>query len=275
MLIPDMQGNFRQTGFFIYAAADSRYFDLYGRALVNSVMRNTDYGVHLHLYDPRSDQIAWLDQARVSVTWENIQPDQFDRTVQFWSHWDLPEPAASRKIKMLNLKSATKDNRDLALWIRKTYYACMRFVRLAEFLDHPQRFLEIDIDGIVRKSFDFIFSDDPDVDVYVYEKTKVDKVTREIKKTGHLAGSILFTPKPQALDFLREFAARLKSEIEADNTYWFLDQNCLDQVILGYRKGLLPMSMIDWKMDINSAVWTAKGRRKELEIFQQELARYQ
>ena len=273
MLLPALQGSFRQTGFFIYAAADPGYFDLYGRALVNSVLRNTDYGVHLHLYDPRADQIEFCKQTRVSVTWEMINSNQFDNAVKFWSRCDLPEPEASRKIKMLGLKQLD-NSQDLALWIRKTYYACMRFVRLAEFLDQPRRFLEIDIDGIVRKPFEVEFHDDHDVDVYLYEKTKVDKTSREIRKMGHLAGSILFTPKPQALQFVKELAAMLKNAIEADDIYWFLDQNCLDQAILGYRKGLLPMSMIDWKMDINSAIWTAKGRRKELEVFQNELSLY-
>lgn len=274
MILPQIQGIFRQRDFFIYAAADTRYFDLYGRALINSVLVNTTHGVHVHIYDPTPDQLKFCQRDRISVTWENIPGDLLDRAVAFWSRWDLPEPYASRKTKMLGLKQYA-DNRDLALWLRKTYYACMRFVRLAEVLDRPQRFLEIDIDGIVRRPFDIQFADDDQRDIYVYEKTKIDKITKEIRRTGHLAGSILFTDKPQALQFARDLGNAIRREIESDNIYWFLDQHCLDHVINQYRKGLLPMSYIDWRMDPNSSIWTAKGRRKELEIFQRELARYQ
>lgn len=269
-----MQGSLHQPGFFIYAAADTRYFDLYGRALINSVLRNTDHGVHVHIYDPTPEQLVFCQQPRCSVTWEYLEPQQFDTAIAFWSRWDLPEPWASRKNKMLGLKQFA-DNSNLPLWIRKTYYACMRFVRLAEMLDQPRRFLEIDIDGIVRSPFLTQFPNDADHDIYLYEKSKLDKTTGDVKKTGHLAGSILFTPKPQALTFARDLGDTIRREIESDNIYWFLDQHSLDLIIPRYRRGLLPMMYIDWRMDASSAIWTAKGRRKDLEIFQRELSLYQ
>lgn len=269
-----MHGSLQQPGFFIYAAADTRYFDLYGRALINSVLRNTDHGVHIHIYDPAPQQLDFCQRSRCSVTWEHLDPDQFSTAEAMWSRWDLPEPWASRKAKMLGLKQF-KDNGDLSLWIRKTYYACMRFVRLAEMLPVPRRFLEIDIDGIVRAPFLTQFADDADHDIYLYEKTKLDKATGEVNRTGHLAGSILFTPKPQALAFVQNLGDLIRKEIQNDNIYWFLDQHSLDAIIPGYRRGLLPMSYIDWRMDPSSAIWTAKGRRKELEIFQRELSLYQ
>ncbi len=273
MILPSLQGNFHQTGFFIYAAADSRYFDLYGKSLINSVLANTDHGVHIHIYNPTQVQIEFCQRPKVSATWEHTLPHQFNAAYDFWSRNDLPEPAASRKIKMLGLKQY-ENNQDLMAWIKKTYYACMRFVRLAEFLPVPMRFLEIDVDGIVRKSFDTVLPHDNATDIYLYEKTKKDKTTGEIKRTGHLAGSILFTDKPQALQFAKDLADLIRQNIASDNIYWFLDQHSLDQVIVDYRKGLLPMSYIDWHMDRDSSIWTAKGRRKELEIFQHELRRY-
>jgi hypothetical protein len=206
------------------------------------------------------------------MTWEHNPSDQFDTAIKFWSKWDLPEPFITRKHKMLGLKQFTH-NTDLAVWIRKAYYACMRFVRLAEFIDRPRRLLEIDIDGVLRKPIDFGF--EHDADVYLYEKIKFDKTTREIKKLGHLAGSIFFTSKPSSLVFIKELALMIRQEIESDNLYWFLDQNCIDAVIPKYHKGLLPVSLIDWKMDASSTIWTAKGQRKDLEIFQREIKKYQ
>ena len=273
MNLPPLQGKISQSGFFIYAAADTRYFDDYGRALINSVLKNTAYGIHVHVFNPTDKQLKWCEaQQRLSVSWEYIAPDQFDSAIQFWNRTDLPEPYAGRKNKMLGLKQATPA--DLVNWLHKTYYACMRFVRLAELLQTPQHLLEIDIDGLVRSDFPTQLTNHECCDVYVYEKTKKDKVTGEVRKTGHLAGSILITDKPEALSFVKELGSAIRQEIIDDNIYWFLDQNCLDAIITRYRKGLLPIGYIDWHMDAASAIWTAKGRRKELAVFQQELAKY-
>ena len=66
----------------------------------------------------------------------------------------------------------------------------------------------------------------------------------------------------------------MRASIEQDDLYWFLDQFILDQLVLKYHKGLLPMSYIDWAMRDDSAIWSAKGKRKELEIFKQEQKKY-
>lgn len=274
MILPPLQGSLEQDDFFIYVAADRTYFERYGVPLINSVIRNTDFGIHAHIYDPTQANLDFCKQPRVSVSWEHTTAGQFDGAISLWSRNDLPDPYMSRKQKMLGLKQF-QDNQNLALWIRKTYYACMRFVRLGELLQRPQRFLEIDIDGVVRKSFPTRFADDAERDVYLYEKSKMDKTTGQMRFTGHLAGSILFTDSPASLAFARELGHTIRNEIESDNCYWFLDQDSLDRVIVNYRKGILPMSYIDWRMDPGSAIWTAKGRRKDLEIFQRELAVYQ
>jgi hypothetical protein len=54
-----------------------------------------------------------------------------------------------------------------------------------------------------------------------------------------------------------------------------LDQFILDAIVPQYKKGLLPMSYIDWAMRPESAIWSAKGKRKELEIFKREQSKYQ
>jgi hypothetical protein len=273
MILPPLQGSLDQKDFFIYAAADRKYFDLYGRALINSVLANTDHGIHLHLYDPTESQLEFCQRSRISVTWEYLSPNQFDSAMEFWSRWDLPEPWNSRKTKMLSPKQY-QDNSNLRVWLEKTYYACMRFVRLAEFLDQPRRFLEIDIDGLVRSSFAVTLPNDHVHDIYLYEKQKRDQLTRQMRHTGYLAGSILFTGKPSNLEFVAELKSKIKKIIEDDRLYWFLDQDCLEEIAAKYRCGALPIDYVDWHMQPRSAIWTAKGRRKELAVFQQELDRY-
>lgn len=274
MIIPEIHGGLHQSGFFIYAAADRVYFDLYGVPLINSVVRNTDSGVHLHLFDPTPQQIEFChSQPRVSVSYEYIAQDQFNGAFELWNRDDLPEPWRSRKSKMLGLKQFSRSD-DLKLWLRKTYYACMRFVRLDELLTMPMRFLEIDIDGVVRSRFNTTFPNDAVCDFYLYEKEKRDKITGQVRKTGHLAGAILYTEKPQSRQFVHDMASRLRDEITANNLYWFLDQSVLDELVPRYRRGLLPMDYIDWRMQPHSAIWTAKGRRKDLDVFKQEIAKY-
>lgn len=263
MKLPPIQGMLGTHKFFVYVAADSVYFERFGRALINSVMRNTDHGVHVHLYNPSAPQLTWISCLnRVSCTWETIDNEQFKDAVAFWSQANLPEPYAGRRNKMLGLKQFT-DSANLEQWIYKTYYACMRFVRLAEFVDGPRSLLEIDIDGLVRRPFETSFADGRDF--HLYEKVK----------GGHLAGSILFNRSQRSFKFLQELAATIRKEIERDNIYWFLDQHCLDSVVTRYNKGLLPISYVDWHMKPDSAIWSAKGKRKELEIFKRELDRYQ
>ena len=267
MKIPPLQGSLDQSGFFIYAAADSKYFDDYGKPLINSVLRNTTYGIHLHIYDPTDDQLAWCRaQRRLSVSWEHIDAAGFDTALALWSRDDLAEPYRSRKNKMLGLKvvdHSLSDQDNLRSWLKKTYYACMRFVRLAELLGQSQTFLAIDVDGIVRSDFVREFSDGRDF--YLHEK----------QKGGHLAGAILATNSDQCLDFIKRLGSMIKNEIESDNLFWFLDQWCLDLIVNDYNKGTLPMSYIDWQMESGSAIWSAKGKRKFRDIFQLELRKYQ
>lgn len=266
MILPPLQGSLNQPSFFIYAAADSRYFDEYGIPLINSVLRNTNLGVHVHIYNPSQQQLDWCcSRNRVSVSWENIAPGQFDQAIARWTQPTLSEPDHSRRNKMLGIKSDHQPRPgtdDVITWLYKTYYACMRFVRLAELTAGPREFLAIDIDGLVRANFDYHL--DNSKDFFLYQK----------EKGGHLAGAILTTATPGSYRFIAKLAADIRREIEADNIYWFLDQNCLDRIVDSYQKGLLPINYIDWHMNASSAIWSAKGKRKLRDLFQQELQKY-
>lgn len=274
MIIPNIQGLLNQQDFFIYAAGDSTYFQRFGIPLINSVVRNTDFGVHLHVYNPEPAQLDWLNDApRTSFTYERFDRKIFADAIKFWNRPDLPEPHLGRRIKTIGLKQYS-DSADITAWIFKTYYACMRFVRLADIITQPRRFLAIDIDGLVRANFPTQFADDAANDIYLYEKEKLDKKTGVIRKNGHLAGAILYTDKPQALKFIQHMAKIIRAEIEDENIYWFLDQNTLDAIIPHYRRGILPMDYIDWKMMPHSPIWTAKGPRKDLHVFVNELKKY-
>jgi len=261
MLLPPVQGSLSQDQFFIYAAADSVYFDLHARPLIKSVLANSpEYGVHIHMYDPRPDQIEFCQaHPGVSCSYEYLDDHEFDLVRNYWqtrTTYDNDRQAQMGK------KGRSFGPVELKRLIRQTYYACARFIRLAEQLKSRQRCLSIDVDGLVRGAFNV---DLGPADFYLYQKPK---------DGTHLAGAVLFNGQPQSTAFLQEYAAELKANIEQNELYWFLDQLVLDQLVPKYCKGLLPMSYIDWSMKEGSPIWSAKGKRKELELFKQEQRKY-
>lgn len=260
MQISPIQGNLSQTKFFVYAAADSVYFDVHARPLINSVLRNTpDCGIHVHIYDPRADQIEFCSQPRVSCTHEYVDMQGAESATQYWlSRKDF----ANERQKQMHKKGITLGADNLKKLILQTYYACVRFIRLEQILAPHQRCLAIDVDGLVRAAFDHELGDQ---DFYLYEKPK---------DGTYLAGAMLLNAKPGTQKFLQEYSTHLTASIEQNDIYWFLDQVLLDRIVPNYNRGLLPMSYIDWAMRAESSIWSAKGKRKELDIFKQEQARY-
>jgi hypothetical protein len=261
MNLPTLQGSCNQSEFFIYAAADQIYFDRHARPLINSVLTNApNIGMHVHIYDPRPDQLEFCQQKpRVTATWETPDPAQFDQVVKAWLTRNTFENDRQRQMWK---KGQTGGRAELLKLVRQTYFACMRFARLSEILSAGQRCLEIDVDGLVRAPFDHNLGT---ADFYLYEKPK---------DGTHLAGAILFNGQPGSHAFLQQYGQAMREAIAGNDIYWFLDQVVLDQLVPHYNKGLLPMSYIDWAMRPDSAIWSAKGKRKELEIFKQEQSKY-
>ena len=261
MKLPPLLGNLDQSKFFVYAAADTVYFDLHARPLINSITANTpNHGVHIHIYNPTLDQIEFCrSRPNVTCTYETLEDQGFQQAADYW----LTRSTFSNDRQQQMHKKGQKLGRDeLLKLIRQTYYACGRFVRLAELLRPGQRCLSIDVDGLVRRPFTDQLGLE---DFYLYEKPK---------DGTHLAGAILFNGTAGSHDFLQEYAQQLRASIDQNDLYWFLDQFILDQLVTKYHKGLLPMSYIDWAMRDESAIWSAKGKRKELDIFKQEQQKY-
>lgn len=262
MNLPPLLGNLDQANFFIYAAADATYFDHHARPLINSVLTHTpSIGIHIHIYDPRPDQLEFCrSRTGVSVSHEALDPVQFNKVT---ARWLKRTEFANDRQRQMYKKGQTLGAEGLNLLIRQTYYACTRFIRLAELVRPGQRCLAIDVDGLVRAPFEHQLGM---ADFYLYEKPK---------DGTHLAGALLLNGTAGTHEFLQKYAQQLRASIETDDIYWFLDQVILDQLVPSYHKGLLPMSYIDWAMRAESAIWSAKGKRKELDLFKNEQRKYQ
>lgn len=261
MILPPIQGSLTQDNFFVYAAADAIYFDTHARPLINSILTNTpNIGCHIHIYDPNPDQIEFCNKLGVSCTYESLDLPQFDSVTRFWLN---RTSFTNERQRQMYKKGQTLGAVELSKLIKQTYYACARFIRLAEILKPAQRCLSLDVDGLVRSPFTYDLGSS---DFYLYRKPK---------DGTHLAGALLFNGQVGSNEFLQDYAAQLRKNIDANELYWFLDQVVLDQLVPKYNVGLLPMSYIDWAMKDDSAIWSAKGKRKELDIFKNEQRNYQ
>ena len=263
MKLPPLLGNLDQTQFFIYAAGDTDYFRDFGPALIRSVQANTTHGLHLHLYNPTAEQVQYCrSQDRVSVTFESVPLDLFGAAT---THWMTPPADPVLHDRYRRILTAMKKGKDASVQqrIQRTYFACARFVRLAQLIRPTDCVFAMDIDAVVRQPV-------PELsnlrDFYIHHIAG--------KKARYLAGGMFFPRTNGGYEFLQQYAGVLKQNILQDSLHWGIDQDVLDNIVTGYRWGQLPNDYIDWEMQDRSYIWTAKGTRKELEVFVNEKKKY-
>lgn len=255
MIIPPLQGTCTQTKPFIYAACDSLYFTEFGREFINSIQQNTKFGTHIHLFNPTKDQLEFCQQKNVSVTYETVSFEAFKSIST-----DQLEP---KQLERTHTAMKKSNDQNIAERLRKTYYACVRFVRLQEVFSGSTTVFAADIDAVVRHAIPELPNSK---DFYIHHITG--------KKARFLAGGLWLNPAVGSRNFLQDYAQQLRSSIKRDYIYWGLDQDVLDPIMPKYNHGHLPVEYIDWDMHPKSYVWTAKGPRKDLEIFKSEKLKY-
>jgi hypothetical protein len=263
MILPPLQGNLDQPGLFIYAAGDSDYFRDFGPALIGSVQRNTTVGLHLHLYNPTPEQIKYCrSQERVSVTFELAPLELFELATQPWLADSADTLQQDRRRRMITAMGKGHDP-SIQHRVQRTYFACARFIRLQQLIRPTASVLAIDIDAVVRKNLPTLSNMK---DFYIHYIAG--------RRARYLAGGIYLTGASGGYEFLREYARTLQQQIEQDSWYWGIDQDVLDAIVPRYRWDQLPYELIDWEMLDRSCIWTAKGTRKDLDIFKREQKRY-
>jgi hypothetical protein len=147
--------------------------------------------------------------------------------------------------------------------IQRTYFACARFIRLSQLIRPTDTVFAMDIDAVVRKTVPKLSNLK---DFYIHH---IDG-----KKARYLAGGMFFPGTNSGYAFLKQYADVLKQNILHDTLYWGIDQDVLDTIVPQYRWGQLSEDYIDWNMLDRSYIWTAKGTRKNLEIFINEQKKY-
>ena len=262
MILPQTHGARMPVDFFIYGACDSEYFAEFGHALIGSIRAHTQDHLHLHIFNPTTAQLDYCaTRPGVSVTYEYLTPDMFVLAANKWTAVPQDELRKSQFDRTVNAMGKGRDI-NLHQRMQKTYYACARFIRLAE-IGRGKRFMSMDVDAVVRGAIPMLGTEH---DFYLHKITG--------RKARILAGGMYVHPQGRSQEFLDEYAQALRVSIENDNMYWGLDQDVLDQIVPRYNSGHLPISLIDWDMRPDSVIWTAKGTRKDLPKFISEQQRY-
>lgn len=261
MKLPPMQGTCNLKDFFIYSACDQQYFNDFGESFINSVRVNTNHNIHIHLFNPTDQQIDYCQRHGVGVTWEHVHQTLFVPAARRWAVPPCQEPLQTQYKRTTNAMSKGQDT-SMIERMQKTYFACARFIRLAE-LYQDQTVLAIDIDAVVRCSLPELNSGP---DFYIHHISG--------KRARYLAGGLWLNGTANCKRFLQEYAESLRANFDEDYVYWSLDQDALDPIVPRFNHGQLPVEYIDWNMQPTSYVWTAKGTRKDLAVFVNEQKKY-
>jgi hypothetical protein len=261
MIISEVQGNKPPEEFFIYTACDSDYFDEFAPPLINSIKRNTDLPLHIHIFNPLSKQLELCEKLNVSVSWEIIAAEQFDRAADRFIEVPTKEPAKSEYERTHNAMGKGND-KNLLHRLQKTYFACARFFRLAEMYQSQGAFA-IDVDAVVRRRWHNL---ENNCDFYIHRV--------EGKRARFMAGGLYLNPGAAANMFIQTYANSLRSKFVSNYIYWGLDQDLLEQSVPKYNWHQLSENFIDWNMKPDSFIWTAKGTRKDHELFLNEKKKY-
>lgn len=274
MNISEIKGNIRVNDFFIFSSCDSKYFDQYARPLYNSIKTNTTNIFHLHVINPTTEQLEYCEK-NFSYSYEHVSDNDFLEATNRWQY--APDENSPEKFKYDRIIGAMAASNDVDIHerIKKTYFACIRFVRLAEILKKTNlSCFSIDVDAVVRKQIPMLEMDSAVSIHYIESKKKNGAIMPSSAKDRFLAGGIYIKGSHQGHAFIERYAKLLTDSIENNDIYWSLDQEMLKIAMEDVSYMQLPSTMIDFNMKPDGIVWTAKGKRKDIKIFQDELSKY-
>jgi tetratricopeptide (TPR) repeat protein len=230
----------------VFFAADSGFFWEHGLILLASVgQQSPDAKCHVHVINPDAGVARAIEVARTMLP-------QLGLSFSF-EHVDFDRCADAHV---------------------RTYYASVRFVRLAEiFASAPASYLCLDADCIVRGDIATAFAG---------EAADVRMLLRydERPHVTVAAGALALSPTAGAAKFIDQVSALIRPVLEAGEAAWFLDQIVLGHVHRNLADGEVQVSLLeriylDWFFQDESLIWTGKGPRKfEDEKYKSELARY-
>lgn len=231
----------------IFFVADNSYFWEHALVLLASIGRRSPSAkCHVHVINPDASVARAVEIVRTT----------------------LPDLRLSYSFEHAELEGCSN------VHIR-TYYASIRFVRLAEiFAQARATYLTLDADCIVRDDLAARVSGLDIADI---------GLRMRYDERPHLtvaAGALLLRPTPAAATFVDRVGTLIKDTLEMGEAVWFLDQIVLSHAVRELGGGevdvsQLDMTYIDWFFHDDSLIWTGKGKRKsEDDRYTGELSQY-
>lgn len=152
--------------------------------------------------------------------------------------------------------------------LRRTYYACARFLRLAELIQASGcDYLVLDADSLVVAPIDRNFSDKPEAEVCLLRRDLGGPVTEQLAVA---AGSVWTRSTPNSRRFFNAVAEDIQSTFADGSAAWYLDQTILkrrmDDKSIPVIVRNIKSKYADWEFRDDSVVWQAKGTRKYLDL---------
>jgi tetratricopeptide (TPR) repeat protein len=228
-----------------FFVADSSYFWQHGVVLLGSMgRRSPGIKCHVHVINPDTGVAPAIEAIRDL----------------------LPGLRLSFSYELNDFEGRSDD------YVR-TYYASVRFVRLAEiFARAPATYLSLDADCIVRGEIGADGLGTADIGV----RMRFD----ERPHATVAAGALRLRPTEAAATVVNRVAGLIRSTLETGEAVWFLDQIVLSHALRELGDGeitidQLSMTYIDWFFHDESLIWTGKGPRKLADTrYADELSKY-
>lgn len=234
----------------VFVCMDTSYCLRYLGSIAASLAENSpETNLHVHIVNPHDEA-----RARLKATERLLGPGR-----------------VSYSFETARLANFTPEQ-------RKTYFASIRFVRLAELMEAaPGTYFVMDVDNIVRGDLSgcLTLARGPDM-----------LIRNRFSMRPHLAVAacgIVLANSDASRAFMNRAAEYILDAFHTGHVAWFLDQIALtlamkasmEDPALQLDVEQLPRTLLDWDFDEDSLVWTGKGKRRlRNKRYQAEYNRY-
>lgn len=152
---------------------------------------------------------------------------------------------------------------------RRAYYACARFLQLAELMPKwATDFLVLDSDALVVNPLEGPFSQESDTQISLLRRDLGEEQVPE-----HLAvaaGTVWLRNVAVVREFASRLAAELRTTLENGEAGWFMDQRILGKLVReqsgAVKVGNIDKRYVDWTFADGAVIWQAKGDRKRNDL---------
>jgi len=223
----------------IFFSCDYDYFDRHGYALANSINSTLSW-VHVHVHIINEGNI------------DHTILTQLQETRKFtYTYEDIPQNFYTNMLKNKSRMSEGIDifkTRDIDYIARRTYLACVRFMRLYElFPSENQYVLQLDCDSILRNGFH--------MNEFVRITATPAVMPKPKDRAVFIASALGLGTGPESTQFKKLFSQTLLHQFEK-GCYWFIDQDVLKSVVGEWKKQGNYIREIGYK-------WNAWGIKKD------------